>query len=275
MGDLKRTRMATTRSLRWDEPLPEGEPRRYRDGRGYIRLRWLVDTQVYVEEYEHRLVAGRPHPRYDVHHVNGDKTDNSPENLQVLTREEHAALHGEDRERSYAPYRSRAAKEKAERAEANRHRRDERRVRIRLLYEQEGLSTVEIGRMLSLDSSTVSRELRAAGGKGRTGPTSAHRRAVQARSRMRCERCAADLRWTPAHLHHRQPRKIGGTSRPERLSNLLLLCSWCHDDVEHDRAAAYAAGWLVREPTDPATVPVTLAAATVYLDDDGGWKEAA
>jgi hypothetical protein len=28
-----------------------------------------------------------------VHHVNGVKTDNRPEDLQVMTRAEHAALH--------------------------------------------------------------------------------------------------------------------------------------------------------------------------------------
>lgn len=271
MSLTRRRGMPAIRSLRPDEPLPEGEPRRYRSAEGYVRLRWRVGPDRYVEEYEHRVVAGRPHPRFDVHHLNGDKADNRPENLEVVERGEHAARHGRQRGRAYAPYRSRQAQDKAERAEARRQARAERRERIRHLYEQEGLSTVDIGRMLSLDASTVSRELRAAGGHGRSGPTPAHRRALQARSRMGCERCGADLRWTASHTHHRQPRKMGGTSRPERLSNLLLLCPACHDAVEHDRARAYGAGWLVREPMDPAAVPVRLAAGWAFLDDGGGY----
>ena len=54
-------------------------------------------------EAEHRVVMaqviGRPLSSDEVvHHVNRVKTDNRPENLVILTREEHAALHAaEDR----------------------------------------------------------------------------------------------------------------------------------------------------------------------------------
>lgn len=48
--------------------------------------------------YEHILVAsqamGKPVPDYaDVHHVNGDKTDNRPQNLVVCSRSYHQILH--------------------------------------------------------------------------------------------------------------------------------------------------------------------------------------
>ncbi|WP_035975507.1 HNH endonuclease [Kutzneria albida] len=162
--------MATIRTLRWDEPLPEATPRRYRDGRGYIRLRWLVGTQQYVEEYEHRLVAGRPHPRFHVHHRNEVKDDNRPENLEILTPGEHEARHGNLKKspgrtpgvRRFAPYQGRAAMEKAQRRLAREAQRRDEVNRMRDLYES-GLTTVEIAGIVGIDASNVYRRLAAAG----------------------------------------------------------------------------------------------------------------
>ncbi|MEW5856431.1 MAG: DUF5131 family protein [Cyanobacteriota bacterium] len=68
---------------------------------GYVLIRvgtkhHLADTRGYA--YEHRLVAEerlgrRLYPNEQVHHRNGDKQDNHPDNLEVLTFLEHQLQH--------------------------------------------------------------------------------------------------------------------------------------------------------------------------------------
>lgn len=108
-----------------------------------------------------------------------------------------------------------------------------------------------------------------------TGPTVEQRAIVVLRANGCCERCGRLLHsqrdgWIRGHaIHHRQPRKAGGTSSKAVNSpaNLLLLCdAWassCHPWVESNRTKAYAAGLLVHSWEDPATVPVER------LDGDG------
>ena len=71
--------------------VPEGTPGRWADGR--------MKEHRYVAQRE-RMANGGPPLRdgEDVHHVNGDYLDNRPENLVILPREEHIALHVSERQ---------------------------------------------------------------------------------------------------------------------------------------------------------------------------------
>ena len=84
-------------------PAPTGESNgRWRGGSfvgtdGYRQVRVPTETQNHYR-YEHRVVMERVlgrrlKRREHVHHKNGDKLDNRPENLQVLSATAHGALH--------------------------------------------------------------------------------------------------------------------------------------------------------------------------------------
>jgi 5-methylcytosine-specific restriction protein A len=92
---------------------------------------------------------------------------------------------------------------------------------------------------------------------------------VMERSSRWCERCGLEM---GRELHHRRPRGMGGTKRPEtnQPSAALWLCPGCHRDIESQRAEAFINGWLVRQPRNPLHVPVMYRGALVYLDDLGG-----
>jgi transcriptional regulator with XRE-family HTH domain len=83
------------RSLAPGEPLPSTAPRRYYNAQGYVRLRWR-DGDGYVECYEHRAVMGNP-AGVHVHHRNGIRDDNRPENLEALDAALHLGQHYDDR----------------------------------------------------------------------------------------------------------------------------------------------------------------------------------
>ena len=66
---------------------------RKRTERGYIKVyvagRWLFEHRVVMEK-----MLGRPLAKTeDVHHRNGQKDDNSPENLEIITHASHLSHH--------------------------------------------------------------------------------------------------------------------------------------------------------------------------------------
>lgn len=87
----------TTRWLEPGEQVPPDEPHRYPSSHGYIRLRWRIGRLQHVETYEHRVFDGRVTEEEHVHHVNGNRSDNRPENLRPLSSAEHEAIHGNPR----------------------------------------------------------------------------------------------------------------------------------------------------------------------------------
>src|SRR5262245_49805136 len=93
-----------------------------------------------------------------------------------------------------------------------------------------------------------------------TGPDEDTRLLVWDRDHGQCVRCGSALRWATWPCHHRRPRALGGSSRPDTNSpaNLLALCPSCHAHIESHRAEALTNGWLVLQLTDPASVAVLV-----------------
>lgn len=102
-----------------------------------------------------------------------------------------------------------------------------------------------------------------------------------ARAGGRCEGCGVphgSRRGVDFSLHHRLPRRMGGTSveAVNSASNVVVLggsgTTGCHGWVESHRADAYARGLLLHAGEVPSATSVDLVYGLVFLDDVGGWE---
>lgn len=95
---------------------------------------------------------------------------------------------------------------------------------------------------------------------------------IQQRALGLCERCGNP----GTDIHHRQPRQMGGTNRPDIHDppNLLLLCRTCHTHIERHRDYAYETGWLVHSWDTPADISIVvwMYRMEVWLEPDGGYR---
>jgi hypothetical protein len=88
------------------------------------------------------------------------------------------------------------------------------------------------------------------------GQTLSVKDVVRRRAHNHCEKCGAlPPRNSPSirrgSIHHRQPRRLGG---PDTVSNLVLLCFECHQDIHQAEPLAALAGWLAW--VDPEVTPL-------------------
>lgn len=81
---------------------------------------------------------------------------------------------------------------------------------------------------------------------------------VLARSEGYCECMAKGCLILATERHHRRPRGMGSTLRPETnyASACLCLCRRCHQRIESMRHWALENGFLVAQQSDPAATPV-------------------
>lgn len=104
----------------------------------------------------------------------------------------------------------------------------------------------------------------------KTGPDARTVALVRDRAGGLCEVCGfAEMQ----QVHHRKPRRMGGTRDPQinAASNLLGLCALDHALVESRRERAIDEGHVVSSYGDPSVIPVLYRGTWRVLDDEGGF----
>lgn len=92
---------------------------------------------------------------------------------------------------------------------------------------------------------------------------------VLARGFYKCERCYGDFYENGVSVHHRRPRMMGGSKKPElhQPANLIALCgsgvTGCHGWVESNRDKAREQGFLITNVESASDIP--------FQDKSGKW----
>lgn len=165
----------TTRPMQPGEACPTSTPKKYMASNGYVRLVWRVGRQSYVWTYEHRFITGMPVG--EVHHIDGNKTNNNPSNLQVV-------------------------------ASTLEHRRFHRQkvwdIDAGLAMLMDGASIASVGRKFNVDESVVQRMVRRRGFTGRRRTTLTPDQVLAIRASSETDICASESvrNQSKQHLPH-------------------------------------------------------------------------
>lgn len=248
---LKRSQV---RSLRSDEADPPGEPRRYPDSSGYVRLRWKVAPRQYVERYERdtdgSILRTRPkaeQKRIDV--ARAAEMYGAGENLPAI-----AEALGCDAGALSRALRRHGVSMRTSSQSMTPHLDREQVVEM---Y-RAGHGCRAIADTLGVSHPTIETIVRQAGLTRRPGrppkagpgstPTydtefKRARKKVAERSGGRCEgRIEGVCTGAGEHVHHRKLRTRGGDNS---LTNLMHLCLRCHTWAHANPATSTERGLLV------------------------------
>lgn len=62
---------------------------------------------------------------------------------------------------------------------------------------------------------------------------------------------------------------MGGTKRPSRAANGVLVHHYCHTRIERERSESREIGFLLYQGDNPELMPVLIGQEWVRLNDDG------